>query len=120
MSEYLTPEDRDRLRELADEYDDSTIDGCPDMAAGTIRQLLEALDQAEADRDWLFRSSRLAKEGRIKANARADQAEARIKAVRELCDTAPNGEDLDPLSSHYSSGYELALQDIRRALDGEQ
>ncbi|MCT2177439.1 hypothetical protein M3F63_07120 [Brachybacterium muris] len=40
--------DRDRLRELADEYDDSTIDGGPDMAAGAIRRLLEALDQAEA------------------------------------------------------------------------
>ena len=47
-----------------------------------------------------------------------DQAEARIKAVRELCDTAPDDEDLDPLSSHYASGYELALQDIRRALEG--
>ena len=40
--------DRDQLRALADEYDDSTIDGGPDAAAGAIRQLLEALDQAEA------------------------------------------------------------------------
>ena len=54
----------------------------------------------------------------LEANARADRAEARIRAVQELCDSAPNGEDLDPLSSHYSSGYELALQDIRRALEG--
>ena len=40
--------DRDRLRALADQYDDSTIDGGPDMAAGAIRQLLGMLDQAEA------------------------------------------------------------------------
>ena len=40
--------------------------------------------QAEADRDWLFRSSRLSKKERIKANARAEKAEARIKAVEDV------------------------------------
>ena len=99
--------DRDRLRELADEYDDSTIDGGPDMAAGAIRRLLEALDQAEAERDWLVRSSRLSKEGRIKANARADQAEARIKAVEDVL-------------AHHPYGGPDQEAAIRRALDGEQ
>src|SRR5699024_8867441 len=37
--------------------------------------------EAEAERDWNLRSSRSAKKGRIEANARADRAEARIKAV---------------------------------------
>ena len=54
-------------------------------AREAIPALLDALGQAEADRDWLFHSSRLAKKERIKANARADRAEAR---VRHLEDTA--------------------------------
>ena len=185
--------DRDRLRASAESaLACGTFDG---EVLSAVPQLLDLLEQAERDRDWLFRSSRLAKEGRIKANARADQAEAeldswmarayeaegklwraeariesledaahvlvgevlaaedardehrrgkvaaeeriaeekhlrmkataaatkaeaRIKAVEELCDTAPDDADLDPLSAHYSSGYELALQDIRRALEG--
>src|SRR5699024_4563775 len=41
----------------------------------------ERARQAEAERDWNIRSSRSAKKGRIEANARADRAEARIKAV---------------------------------------
>ena len=48
-------------------------------ARTAIPVLLDQLEQAERDRDWLFRSSRLAKEGRIKANARAERAEARIR-----------------------------------------
>ena len=39
--------------------------------------------EAEAERDWNLRSSRLAKEERIKANARADRAEARVEAAQE-------------------------------------
>ena len=64
--------DRDALRRKAkDRY---TIFIRPD----DLLALLDQLDQAEADRDWLFRSSRLSKEERIKANTRADQAEARV------------------------------------------
>lgn len=60
-------------------------------ARNALPALLDALDQAEADRDWNLRSSRLSKEERIKANARADQAEAerdqaraQVDRVREL------------------------------------
>lgn len=52
-------------------------------ARTAIPVLLDQLEQAERDRDWLFRSSRLAKEGRIKANARAGQAEARIESLED-------------------------------------
>lgn len=48
------------------------------------RNLLDALKQAEADRDWLFRSSRLSKMERIKANARADRAEAQVSEEKRL------------------------------------
>ena len=44
----------------------------------------ERARQAEADRDWNLRSSRQAKEGRIKASARADEAEARIVEEKRL------------------------------------
>lgn len=44
----------------------------------------ERARQAEADRDWNLRSSRLAKEGRIKANARADRAEAKVSEEKVL------------------------------------
>lgn len=43
----------------------------------------ERARQAEADRDWNLRSSRQAKEERIKANARADEAEARIRDLTQ-------------------------------------
>ena len=66
-----------------------------------------AATQAEADRDWNLRSSRLAKEERIKANARADQAEARIKAVEDVLDR------------WQVDGYDALLRRIRRALDGD-
>lgn len=50
--------------------------------------------------------------------AERDAAEARIKAVQELCDAASDDGDLDPTSARYASGYEMALQDVRRALEG--
>ena len=86
--------DRDRLREDV-EYAARLTGTCQaDSARGyypamqrifeAVPQLTDMLEKAEAERDWNFRSSRLAKKGRIQANARADQAEARIKAVREL------------------------------------
>lgn len=39
--------------------------------------------EAEAERDWNLRSSRLAKEERIKANARAERAEARVRHLED-------------------------------------
>ena len=64
--------DRDHLRENAAEGG---------AWGAVVLSLLDQLEQAERDRDWLFRSSRLAKEGRIKANARAERAEARIESL---------------------------------------
>lgn len=66
--------DRDHLRENAAEGG---------AWGAVVLSLLDQLEQAERDRDWLFRSSRLAKEGRIKANARAERAEARIESLED-------------------------------------
>ena len=53
--------------------------------------------------------------------AERDDALARIKAVEDVLDRPADGtEDMDSISAHYANGYEIALQDIRRALDGEQ
>ena len=106
---------------------------------GAVPQILDHLGQAEADRDRLLRSSRLAKEGRIKANARADQAEAqtaeekrlrmeataaatraeaRIKAVRDVLNTVEDGHSADPvIRGLFPRMVGTAL--IRRALDGD-
>ena len=72
-----------------------------------VPALLDMLDQAEAERDWNLRASRLSKEERIKANARAERAEARIKAVRDVL-------------AHHPYGGPDQEAAIRRALDGEQ
>ena len=77
-----------------------------------VPALLDMLDQAEADRDWLLRSSRLAKEGRIKTNARADQAEARIKAVEDVLDNPPGSPGGDWVLAS------ALTRNIRRALEG--
>ena len=99
--------DRDRLRELADEYDDSTIDGGPDMAAGAIRRLLDTLDQAEA----IIRRQERYIEGlesvdAVGLKARAQRAEARIQAVRDVL-------------AHHPYGGPDQEAAIRRALEGE-
>lgn len=72
-----------------------------------VLALLDQLDQAEADRDWNLRSSRIAKKERIEANARAERAEARVKAVRDVLDHW-RLDDLDLL---------VPAAEIRRALD---
>ena len=72
--------DRDALRAVAERYDGH---GNPSIPAEHLLALLDQLDQAERDRDWNLRSSRLAKKERIKANARADQAEARIERLED-------------------------------------
>ena len=55
-------------------------------ARDAIPQLLDALDQAEAERDWNWRSSRHSKIERIRAIARADRAEAEARAQRRRAD----------------------------------
>lgn len=74
------------------------------------RNLLDALKQAEADRDWLFRSSRLSKMERIKANARAEKAESQIEAVRGV---------LDNIDTSSDPALHDGFADILRALDGD-
>ena len=86
-------------------------------ARTAVPALLGALDQAEADRDWNIRSSRLSKEERIKANARAERAEARIKAVREL--HQPCNHDAPCRGDCAECGQHMPCDTIR-ALDGEQ
>lgn len=91
--------------------------------------------EAEAERDWNIRSSRLAKEERIKANARAEKAEARIRDLtQEVRDE--RGAALDALEqikvrdarikavedalSYADMGETLVTRSrIRRALDGD-
>ena len=88
--------DRDRLHALADE----TGRGYIQLSGGMLAGLLDALTRAEAqaairgravaiyqrrareaetERDWNWRSSRHSKIERIKANARADRAEAEAR-----------------------------------------
>ena len=70
-------------------------------------------DQLEAELDsWMTRA--------YEAEKRAWQAEKRIKAVEDACDlSAEDAEDMAAISAHYASGYEIALQDIRRALESD-
>ena len=119
--------DRDRLRELAENAtpgpwlpharyvwtselggiiqnwsEDANAAADMELIAATrqaVPALLDMLDQAEAERD----------------NARAQ-----VDRVRALLDRpADDTEDMDSISAHYANGYEIALQDIRRALEGE-
>lgn len=105
-------------------------------ARTAIPQLLDQLDQAEADRDWNLRSSRLAKKDRIEANARADHAEARlaeekhlrmkataaatkvearIKAVEDVLDAEEARPR--PIGGGYDKRAMVRIADIRRALE---
>ena len=90
-------------------------------ARTAVPALLDMLDQAEQ------RIRDLTQEVRDERGACLDQIEqvqardARIKAVEDVLDRPADGtEDMDSISAHYANGYEIALQDIRRALDGEQ
>lgn len=85
-------------------------------ARTAVPALLDMLDQAEADRDWLFRSSRISKEERIKANARADQARAQIDRVRALHQPVTRDECCTECSCGHWSYTECPTV---RALDGE-
>ena len=69
-------------------------------------------DQAEAQ---IAEEKRL----RMKATAAATKAEARIKAVQDVLDQpADDTEGMDPTTALYARGYDLALFDVRRALNG--
>ena len=47
------------------------------------------------------------------------KAEARIKAVQDVLDQpADDTEGMDSTTALYTRGYDLALFDVRRALDG--
>ena len=117
--------DRDRLRTLADEYDDSTIDGGPNMAAGAIRQLLDMLGQAEQ------RIRDLTQEARDERAACLDQMEqvqsrdARIKAVRDIHTpekhSSRDGDAAICQECLYGDGYSVKYPcPTIRALDGER
>lgn len=102
----------------ADGYDSQGWTGGTDenlefiaAARQAVPALLDMLDQAEAERDWNIRSSRLSKEERIKANARAERAEARIKAVEDV---------LEEPDAMIGARTHVSVTRIRRALDGEQ
>lgn len=101
--------DRDRLKKLADEYDDSTIDGGPDAAAGAIRQLLEALAQAEAALQQIpgYTTPEHFRRAVEKLIAEKLRAEACIQAVRDVL-------------AHHPYGGPDQEAAIRRALDGDQ
>ena len=97
-------------------------------ARTAVPALLDMLDQAEAERDWNLSSSRLAKEERIKANARADQAEAerdhvraQVGRVRELL-TKWVDEYGDPVyhGNGWAEGVRDAAREALKALDGER
>ena len=97
--------DRDDLRnDIESILGDPASSPTPRYWAQAADKLLDALDRAEAqsairgravviyrdrarkaeaERDWNIRSSRLAKEERIKANARAESAEARIRDLTQ-------------------------------------
>ena len=109
--------DRDRLRELADEYDDSTIDGGPDVAAGAIRQLLEALDQAEAERDKYIHLIGVLAEQVAAREANQEQVRAALDRVREL--HQPCNHDAPCRGDCAECGQHMPCDTIR-ALDGEQ
>lgn len=95
--------DRDRLHALADEAGRGHVH----LSGGMLAGLLDALTRAEAqaairgravaiyqrrareaetERDWNWRSSRQSKIERIKANARADRAEAEARTQRHRAD----------------------------------
>ena len=67
--------------------------------------------KAEADRDWNLRSSRLAKQERIEANARADQAEARIEAWEKQY-----AHDLEQADAHIDAA-EARIKAVQDVLD---
>ena len=95
--------DRDRLHALADEAGCGYVQLSGGMLAGLLDALTRAEAQAairgravaiyqrrareaEAERDWNWRSSRHSKIERIKANARADRAEAEARTQRHRAD----------------------------------
>lgn len=92
----------------AAEHRIARLEAQSDIRGRAVVMYRERAREAEAERDWNIRSSRNAKRGRIQANARADQAEARIEAVQHLIDQADEAGD-----------WTITATAIQRAIDGE-
>ena len=126
--------DRDQLRAVADHAEQAN--SAVYLAPRGLLALLDALEQAEAELEswmarayeaekrawkaekrlagWMEHWNATARTGAVdevaavlEANARADRAEARVKAVR------------DALDRWQVDGYDALLRRIRRALDGD-
>ena len=96
MTEQQT--DRDRLRAVADHAEQ--VNSAVYLAPRGLRGLLDQIDQAEAELDsWMTRA--------YEAEGKLWQAEARIKAVRDVLDR------------WQVDGYDALLRRIRSALDGD-
>ena len=111
----LTPEDRDALRALAAEYDDDGFSPLPSKAGDAIHTLLDALDQAEAERDGAREllnahkcdeQAERAYQRAMRAEAERDHARAQVDRVRDVLDRARD---------EFEQPNEA---DIRRALEG--
>ena len=95
MTEQQT--DRDRLRAVADHAEQ--VNSAVYLAPRGLRGLLDQIDQAEAELDsWMTRA--------YEAEGKLWQAEARIKAVRDVL-------------AHHPYGGPEQEDAIRRALDGD-
>lgn len=95
----LTPEARDALRALAAEYDDDGFSPLPSKAGDAIHTLLDALGQAEAERD--------------QARAQVDRVRAALSNHPRACEKYPDGYLI-------GCGWKSAVLDVQTALDGEQ
>ena len=137
--------DRDRLRRGAESALACGTFDAEVMSA--VPHLLDQLDQAEAELEswmtrayeaekrawkaekrlagWMEHWNATARTGAVdevaavlEANARADQAEARIRAVEDVLNTAEDGHSTDPvIRGLFPRMVGTAL--VRRALDGD-
>lgn len=121
-----------RQKQLAKGY--RRLEAQSDIRGRAVVMYRERARGAEADRDWNLRSSRLAKKGRIEANARAERAERRIRDLtQEVRDERGAARDQmeqvrvrderikaveDVLDQWQVDGYDALRRRIRRALEG--
>ena len=73
----------------------------------------QQIDQQERELDyWMARA--------YEAEGKLWKAEARIKAVQDVLDQpADDTEGMDSTTALYARGYDLALFDVRRALESD-
>ena len=73
----------------------------------------QQIDQQERELDyWMTRA--------YEAEGKLWKAEARIKAVQDVLDQpADDTEGMDSATALYARGYDLALFDVRRALESD-